>query len=63
MCYRCAAYGDEERWQPFLRRLNELIEHGWDCSPETASGVRDKMTIKFVEDDSLQGKGVDEVRR
>ncbi|KAL1964880.1 hypothetical protein VTN77DRAFT_6233 [Rasamsonia byssochlamydoides] len=68
--YRCAAYGDEERWQLFLSRLDCLIEESWqdldrECCEEGSFSavVRDATEIRWVEDPTLQGQGVEEVKR
>ena len=70
LAYRCAAYGDEPRWQRFLQRLDELLDEGWrfldqhTCQRGSiADTVRHKLQIKWIEDATLQGQGVDEVRR
>ncbi|KAL3487023.1 hypothetical protein BJX62DRAFT_246288 [Aspergillus germanicus] len=70
--YRCAAYDDPERWARYRAALDAVLESAWQywwrsfqhigVTEEMYEMVRTRMNLHWVEDETMDGKGVDEVR-
>lgn len=71
--YRCASYDNPERWARYRGALDRVWEASWQywwrghrhigVTQEMYEMVKGRMELVWVEDEELEGKGVEEVRR